>query len=93
MGLGGIGVTASLTLACIWAFVASAAALTPRRQHRHAAVGMIATSIPLLGWVTFQNGPLWGLLALALGSALLSWPVVHLLRRLRRGVPGQEPAE
>jgi hypothetical protein len=52
--------TASLSLACVWAIIASVVAMVPRWFHWRGAVTLIATSIPLLGWVTWQNGPLWG---------------------------------
>ncbi|MCA3450227.1 MAG: DUF2484 family protein [Rhodobacter sp.] len=85
--------TASLTLACLWAIIASILAMVPRRFHWPGVVALIATGIPLLGWVTWQNGPLWGMLALAGGAVLLRWPVVPLARRLWQGDEAQEPAE
>lgn len=85
--------TPSLTLACVWVIIASSVAMTPRRFHWPAAVVLIVTGIPLLGWVTYQNGPLWGMLALAGGASMLRWPIIHLLRRLRRRGEAQEPAE
>jgi hypothetical protein len=87
------GMTASLTLACVWAIIASIMAMVPRRFHWPGAVALIATGIPLLGWVTWQNGPLWGMLVLAGGASMLRWPVVRLARRLSRGHEAQEPAE
>jgi hypothetical protein len=50
--------TASLTLACVWAIIASIVAMVPRRFHWLGAVALIATGISLLGWVTWQKGPL-----------------------------------
>ena len=85
--------TASLTLACLWAIIASIVAMVPRRFHWPGAVVMVVTGIPLPGWVTYQNGPLWGMLVLAGGASMLRWPVVPLLRRLRRAGDRQEPAE
>ena len=85
--------TASLTLACLWAIIASIVAMVPRRFHWPGVVALIAAGIPLLGWVTWQNGPLWGMLVLAGGAVLLRWPVVRLARRLRRGGGAREPAE
>jgi hypothetical protein len=87
------GMTASLTLACVWAIIASIVAMVPRRFHWLGAVALIATGIPLLGWVTYQNGPLWGMLVLAGGASMLRWPVVPLARRLWRRDGAQEPAE
>jgi len=57
--------TASLTLACLWAIIASIVAMVPRRFHWPGAVALIAAGIPLPGWVTWQNGPLWGMPVLA----------------------------
>ena len=57
--------TASLTPACLWAIIASIVARAPRRFHRPGAVVMVVTGIPLPGWVTWQNGPLWGMPVLA----------------------------
>ena len=65
----------------------------PARLHWQAACGLIVAGIPLLGWVTLQNGPVWGLTVLAAGVSLLRWPVLRLLRRLSRSIPRREPAE
>lgn len=85
--------TASLTLACLWAIFASGIVTVPRRYHWPGVVALIAAGIPLLGWVTWQNGPLWGMLMLAGGAMMLRWPVVPLARRLWRRDGAQEPAE
>jgi len=85
--------TASLTLACLWAIIASIVAMVPRRFHWPGVVALIAAGIPLLGWVTWQNGPLWGMPVLAGGAVLLRWPVVPLARRLWPGGGAREPAE
>jgi Protein of unknown function (DUF2484) len=76
--------TGSLIAACVWAILANLIALTPsRRGHWPAAWGLIAVGIPLLGWVTWQNGPLIGLVVLAAGASMLRWPVVYLWRWAR----------
>lgn len=81
--------TLSLIAACIWALVANVMALLPSRDHHwRQAWALIGFGIPLLGWVTFQNGPLIGLVVLAAGVSVLRWPVIFALRRLgllRRG--------
>ncbi|MBZ0124060.1 MAG: DUF2484 family protein [Roseovarius sp.] len=78
---------ASLILACLWALSANLAAMIPSRDnHWRRAWALIVTGIPLLGYVTWQNGPWVGLLALAAGVSLLRWPVVYLGRWLRRRV-------
>lgn len=73
----------SLLAACLWVLSATAAALAPRWIHWPAAQALIVAGIPLLGWVTWQNGPFWGLLCLAGGASILRWPLIHLARRLR----------
>ncbi|PWE34056.1 hypothetical protein DDZ14_02525 [Maritimibacter sp. 55A14] len=73
--------TVSLGLACLWALVANVAALFPSRDHHwRFAYAMIALGIPLLGWVTYQNGPWVGLLVMAAGASVLRWPVIYLGR-------------
>ncbi|MEM0934931.1 MAG: DUF2484 family protein [Pseudomonadota bacterium] len=74
----------SLTLACLWAIVACAVAFLPsKRSHWPQAVVLIAIGIPLLGFVTYENGPLVGLLCFGAGASILRWPVVYAVRWLR----------
>ena len=51
--------------------------------------GLIAVGVPLLGYVTYQNGPWVGLLVLMAGMSVLRWPLVYVTRwmrgRVRRG--------
>ena len=75
----------SLILAGIWAVVANVLAMTPSRDaHWRAAYVLIATGIPILGYVTYQNGPWIGLIVLAAAMSVLRWPVIYLVRWLRR---------
>lgn len=75
----------SLTLACLWLIVANVIAMTPSRDHHwRAAYGLIVVGIPLLGLVTWQAGPIWGLLLLAAGASVLRWPVLRAFRHLFR---------
>ena len=76
---------ASLVLAGLWAVVANVLAMTPSRDaHWRAAYVLIATGIPILGYVTYQNGPWIGLIVLAAAMSVLRWPVIYLVRWLRR---------
>ncbi|MEX0366571.1 MAG: DUF2484 family protein [Ruegeria sp.] len=81
----------SLILACVWAVVANVLAMTPSRDnHWTRAYALIAVGIPLVGYVTYENGPWIGLLVLAAGMSVLRWPVIYLtrwLRRMKRGNP------
>lgn len=76
--------TLSLVLACCWVVAASGVAMLPsRRGHWPAAWVLIGSGIPLLGYVTYQNGPVIGLIVLAAGASILRWPLVRLWRSLR----------
>ncbi|MFW2588260.1 DUF2484 family protein [Sagittula sp. SSi028] len=73
--------TLSLTLACAWAVLANLAAMIPSNDnHWFRAYVLIALGIPLVGFVTFENGPWVGLLVLVAGMSLLRWPVIYLAR-------------
>ena len=77
--------TLSLLLACLWAFVANVLAMLPSRDNLwRRAYALIAVGVPILGFVTWQNGPWVGLLVLAAGMSVLRWPVIYLGRWLRR---------
>lgn len=79
----------SLILACLWAVVANIAAMIPSRDNYWMrAYALIAIGIPILGYVTWQNGPWVGLLVLAAGMSLLRWPVIYLGRWARRTLSG-----
>jgi hypothetical protein len=77
--------TFSLILACMWAVIANVLAMTPSRDnHWRNAYILIAIGIPLLGYVTYQNGPWVGLFVLVAGISVLRWPVIYLTRWLRK---------
>jgi len=79
--------SASLIAACLWAIAANVLAMLPsRRSHWPQAFALIAAGIPILGWVTWQNGPLAGLIVLVAGMSVLRWPLIYLGRWLRRRV-------
>ncbi len=76
--------TLSLILACVWALSANLLAMLPSRDNYwRRAYFLIAIGIPLLGFVTYENGPWIGLLVLAAGMSVLRWPVIYLSRWLR----------
>lgn len=85
--------TLSLTLCLVWLVVANIIAMLPSRDHHwRAAYVLIALGIPLVGWVTYETGPIWGLVMLAAGMSVLRWPVVHLWRWIKargRNQPGE----
>ena len=73
----------SLFLAGVWVLVATAIALMPQRTHWPGAVLLVVTGVPLLGYLTWQNGPLAGLFGLAAGASVLRWPLFYLGKWLR----------
>ncbi len=85
--------TPSLILAALWAVVANLLAMLPSRDnHWRSAYALIAAGIPILGYVTFQNGPWIGLAVLMAGMSVLRWPVIHLGRWTRARWQGKTPA-
>ncbi len=79
----------SITLACLWAITATVTAMLPSRDHHwRAAYLFIAAGIPILGWVTYENGPWAGLIVLAAGASILRWPLIRLWRWARRKTAG-----
>jgi membrane protease YdiL (CAAX protease family) len=88
--------TYSLVAVCLWAALANVIAMFPsKRQHWPAAYVLIIIGIPLVGWVTYENGPWVGLIVLAAGASLLRWPVIYLWRwtKRRAALAPKEPAE
>jgi hypothetical protein len=76
-----------LTLACVWLITANVMAMFPSRDHHwRSAYVLIAIGIPLVGWVTYDNGPVIGLLLLAAGASVLRWPIIYVWRWVRRQV-------
>ncbi|MBM1219484.1 DUF2484 family protein [Ponticoccus sp. SC2-23] len=74
----------SLILALSWLILANILALIPSRDnHWRRAYLLIAIGVPLIGFVTYQNGPWVGLALLAAGASVLRWPVIYLGRWLR----------
>jgi hypothetical protein len=78
-----------LILAFLWLILANVLAMIPSRDgHRARAVFLIIIGVPLVGWVTWANGPVVGLLVLAAGISVLRWPVLFLLRWVKRRFSG-----
>lgn len=76
--------TLSLIFVCLWAIVANVLAMTPSKDnHWRNAYILIGIGIPLLGWVTLQNGPWVGLFVMVAGMSVLRWPVIYLGRWVR----------
>ena len=82
--------TVSFVLACLWVIAANVLAMIPSKDNYwRRAYFLIAIGVPLLGYVTCQNGPVWGLIFLIAGASILRWPLVYLGRWVKRMVKGQ----
>ena len=77
--------SAPVIAACLWVVTATLIAMLPSKDyHWRAAYVLIAVGIPILGWVTWANGPTLGLILLAAAASILRWPLIYLWRRARR---------
>ena len=64
--------TVSLILVCLWALVANVLAMTPSKDyHWRNAYILIGLGIPLLGFVTWENGPWIGLIVMVAAMSVL----------------------
>ncbi|KIC47027.1 hypothetical protein RA28_04770 [Ruegeria sp. ANG-S4] len=79
--------TLSLALAGLWGVIANVLAMIPSKDnHWTRAYFLIAVGVPILGYVTYENGPWIGLIVLAAGMSVLRWPVIYLGRWLRKRI-------
>ncbi|MDP3263851.1 MAG: DUF2484 family protein [Tabrizicola sp.] len=80
-----------LALCLVWLVLANLIAMFPSRDHHwRAAYVLIALGIPLLGWVTYEHGPIIGIAVLAAGASILRWPLVFFWRWVRSKVGSRE---
>lgn len=72
-------------LGCLWLIVANVLAmLLSRDNHWRRAYALMAVGIPLLGYITYTNGPLLGVVFFVAGASVLRWPVIYLGRWVGR---------
>lgn len=77
----------SLILGLLWLVLANVTGMFPsRKKHWPAAYVLIAIGVPLLGYVTYENGPLIGFLVMMGAASILRWPLVYGWRRVRRAL-------
>lgn len=80
----------SLIAALLWLIAANVIGLLPTKDHHwRSAYVLIAVGIPILGWVTYENGPIWGMIFAAGGASVLRWPVYFLARWVKRKFKGK----
>ena len=70
-----------LVAGLVWLVAANVIGMLPSRdKHWRNAYILIAVGVPILGWVVYQNGVVWGLVLLAAAGSVLRWPVVYAWR-------------
>jgi hypothetical protein len=86
---GGCAMSVSLVLGLLWLIAANVLAMLPSRdKHWRNAYGLIALGIPLLGWLTYENGVWAGLVFLLAAGSVLRWPLIYLWRWVRLHTAG-----
>jgi len=74
----------AVILGLVWLVAANVIAMLPSRDHHwRAAYALIALGVPLVGWITYKAGPLWGFAFLLGGASVLRWPLIRLWRRVQ----------
>ena len=85
--------TLSLAFAFGWLVLANVTGMFPSKyKHWPQAYVLIALGLPVLAWVFWVDGVLFGLLVLAAACSILRWPVRYLVRWVRRVSLGQRSA-
>ncbi len=81
----------SIILVSLWAVAANVLAMTPSKDfHWRNAYILIGIGIPMLGFVTWQNGPWVGLIVLVAAMSILRWPVIYLARWVKQKIKGDK---
>ena len=76
--------TAPLIAGLLWLVAANLIGMLPSRdKHWRNAYLLIAVGVPLLGWVTYVDGVVWGVILLVAAGSVLRWPVVYAWRWVR----------
>ena len=71
----------------LWLVAANVTGMLPSRdKHWRVAYILIAVGVPILGWVVYQNGVVWGLVFLLAAGSVLRWPVVYAWRWMKARV-------
>ena len=86
--------TTSLILACLWLVAANVIGLIPsKHKHWPQAYVMIGIGLPILAFVVWESGVLFGVAVLIAAMSILRWPVVYLMRWVRGRLGGMDGAQ
>lgn len=80
----------SAALVLVWMLAANLPLLLAGHRRRTAGYALVPLGVPILGYVTWQAGPVWGLSLLAVGALMLRWPPLLLWRALLQSGQGQD---
>jgi len=77
----------AIVLFCLWLVAANVLAMLPSRDHHWTnAYYLIGIGVPLLAYLTWQVGPIAGLIGLLAARSELRWPEIYLGRWMRQRV-------
>lgn len=75
----------SLSAACCWIILAAILAAIPSNDnHWRRAYFLMAVGAPILAWVYWQDGVIFGLIFTAAAASVFRWPLRYGLAWLRR---------
>jgi Protein of unknown function (DUF2484) len=84
--------TASLIAACVWAIAATITALLPMKRQMIPGVTLLATALPLLGWIGWDHGWVLATLGLLGFLSMMRNPLIYFVKRAL-GKPVELPRE
>ena len=84
--------SAPLILGALWVIVAAITAMLPMRWQYVPAVSLLICAPPLIGWIGWEHGPVWLLLALFALLSMFRRPLSYLARRAL-GLPVSLPTD
>ncbi len=77
--------TFPFVFACIWLVTANVLAMIPSKDnHWQRAYVLIAFGVPVFFWLWWSNGLLLAIIFLFAGMSVLRWPVIYLVRWIKR---------
>lgn len=77
--------TPQLWAICLWVIVAFVMAAVPSNDnHWRRAYVLMAIGAPMLVWMVWTGGALYGALFVGVAASVLRWPVYYLYRWVRR---------
>ncbi len=69
----------------LWLIAANLIGMLPSKDyHWSNAYKLIAVGLPILLWILWANGAIWGAVFLGAGASVLRWPLVYFWRWLRQ---------